>query len=84
MIKQRLVKVNNSNSLFVDGKPGGVCSGSVQCVDKNSTCINNICQCNDGYINVDGECTAGIFQKCNLVNLIREFSIIYFENFKVG
>ena len=42
-----------------DGYPGGFCSTSVKCKDDNSVCSSGICQCNNGYRNIEAVCREG-------------------------
>ena len=44
-----------------DGEVGGSCAGSIVCLDGQSSCIGNICACNAGYSDVDGECNEGVY-----------------------
>ena len=54
--------------LFVDGISGGFCSGTVQCKDVNAACINNICQCNAGYTDTNGNCNKGVLFYSHIQN----------------
>ena len=54
--------------LFIDGKPGGICSDSIKCEDINSACTNNVCRCNTGYTNRNGSCIQGNHHMVNLMS----------------
>ena len=49
------------HTLFSDGGVGGSCAGNLVCLDGHSSCIGNICACNAGYSDVEGECYEGVY-----------------------
>ena len=69
-----IVFYRNSNGIHVlsfilhcflsdsDGKPDGICLDNSQCIDKNSSCKNELCKCNTGYSDIAGICKKGEYQ----------------------
>ena len=48
-----------SFNFVADGKPNGLCSDTIQCIDKNSSCKNELCICNTDYGDIAGICKKG-------------------------
>lgn len=46
------------------GYPGGDCS-TTSCIDPNSECIDDLCECNTGYRSIDTRCMKGEDVKCS-------------------